>query len=57
MNKYVIVEWPDIQVLMTKSGFNEHACLINNDDEWVSKYGSSSYFVEEEWLNRISYES
>lgn len=52
MNKYVIVEWPDIQFL----GFNEHACLIN-DDEWVSKYGSSAYFVEEEWLNRISYES
>lgn len=56
MNKYVIVEWPDIQILMTESGFNEHACLIN-DDEWVSKYGSSAYFVEEEWLNRISYES
>lgn len=56
MNKYVIVEWPDIQFLMTESGFNEHACLIN-DDEWVSKYGSSAYFVEEEWLNRISYES
>lgn len=56
MNKYVIVEWPDIQVLMTESGFNEHACLIN-DDEWVYKYGSSAYFVEEEWLNRISHES
>lgn len=28
-----------------------------NDDEWLSKYGSSAYFVEEEWLNRISYES
>lgn len=40
---------------MTEFGFNEHACLIN--DEWVYKYGSSAYFVEEEWLNRISYES
>lgn len=56
MNKYVIVEWPDIQFLMNKFGFNEHAYLIN-DDKWVSKYGFSAYFVEEEWLNRISYES
>lgn len=32
MNKYVIVEWPDIQVLMTEFGFNEHACLINDDE-------------------------
>lgn len=48
--KYIIVEWPYSQELMEFPDFKEHACLIN-DDSWIDIYGSSAFFVEENWLN------
>lgn len=30
--KYVIKEWPYTQELMEYSDFNEHACLINDEN-------------------------
>lgn len=50
MRKFVIVEWPDSQTLMEWEGFEDNCCLIN-DDYWLGLYGSSAYFVDEEWLN------
>lgn len=52
MTKYIIVEWPESQELMDHEGFDEHACLIN-DESWLDQYGSMSYFVEEDWLKNI----
>lgn len=49
-SRYVVVQWPDIQFLMEKPGFREHAYLIN-DDRGMADFGSSAYFVEEAWLN------
>ena len=48
-DKYVIVQFPEIQFLMEKEGFNENCCLIN-DEYFLSLYGSSAYFVKESWL-------
>lgn len=48
--KYIIVEWPYSQELMTFPDFEKHACLIN-DDSWINMYGSMAFFVEEGWLN------
>lgn len=49
MKRYIIVEWPSIQYLISCKDFNEHVCLID-DDSWIDQYGSPTYFVEEEWL-------
>lgn len=50
--RYVIVEWPYTQLLMEHADFCDHACLIN-DESWLDQYGSSSYFIEEDWLKQI----
>lgn len=52
MIKYMIVEWPESQELMEHPDFNEHSCLIN-DENWLDQYGPMSYFVEEDWLKSI----
>lgn len=49
---FIIVQWPEVQELMDKEGFNTNACLAN--DEWtLEKYGSQAYFVNKAWLNSI----
>jgi hypothetical protein len=49
---FVIIQWPEIQDLMDKEGFDTNASLTN--DEWcLEKYGSSAYFVNKQWLNKI----
>lgn len=52
MIKYIIKEWPYTQELMEHPDFDDHACLIN-DENWVDQYGYASYFVEEDWLKSI----
>lgn len=49
MVKYVVVSWPDSQDLMGKPGFRENAYLVN-DEKGIQVFGSSAYFVDEEWL-------
>ena len=49
---FVIIQWPEVQELMTKEGFYLNASLVN--DAWLlEKYGSSAYFVNKQWLNKI----
>lgn len=49
---FVIIQWPEIQDLMNKEGFNTNASLAN--DEWcLEKYGSSAYFVNKQWLSKV----
>ena len=48
---YEIVCWPECQMLMEIDGFREHSFLIN-DLYGISKYGSSAYVVEQEFLNQ-----
>lgn len=52
MEKYVIVTWPESQELMEYEYFENHSYLIN-DKQGMEDFGSSAYFVEEDWLNRM----
>ena len=45
--KYILVEWPDVQYLMGKEGFKENSSLADEE-----KFGSSAYFVSEEWYDK-----
>ena len=48
-DKYVIVQFPEIHFLIGRDGFNENCCLID-DEDFLSLYGNSAYFVKESWL-------
>lgn len=50
--RYRIVEWPFSSEYMDKPGFYEHACLIN-DEDWVKKYGTEAYFIDEDWIKSV----
>ena len=53
MKRYVVITWPESQDLMDRDGFEENCHLIN-DDKGLDEYGSSAYFVDENWLNNLS---
>ena len=53
MALYEIIQWPEIQALMEKEGFQDNAYLIN-DEQGLSEYGSSANFVNKEWLNKAT---
>ena len=55
MKKYIVIEFPEIQEVQQLPGFKEHCCLIN-DDAFVDMYGSSAYFVDEDWYNAANEE-
>ena len=46
---YIVITWPEIQELMDKPGFSDNSYLIN-DDKGIDDFGSSAYFVDEDWL-------
>jgi hypothetical protein len=47
--KFIVVTWPESQNLMDLEGFEENCHLIN-DESGLDQYGSSAYFVNEDWL-------
>lgn len=52
MDKYIVVQWPDIQTYMDKEGFKDNAHLIN-DEKGIELFGSSAYFINEEWADKV----
>lgn len=52
MKLYTPIEWPDVQELMVHRGFDENAYLID-DENGIKQFGSSAYFVNVEWLNKV----
>lgn len=50
MEDYVIVEWPEIQEIMDKEGFEENATLIDPNENMG--IGSWTYLVDKEWLEK-----
>lgn len=52
MSNYVVVCWPESQRLFDEEGFEENSYLIN-DENGIDDFGSSAYFVDEEWLNSL----
>lgn len=53
MTKYVVITWPESQNLFDIPGFEENSYLVN-DDQGMEDFGSSAYFVDEEWLNALN---
>lgn len=49
--RYVVLEWPESQWLYDIEDWEEH-CYLVNDVDGMNKFGSSAYFVEEEWLTK-----
>lgn len=49
---YIPIGWPEIQHYMELPGFDENAYLIN-DEQGMEDFGSSAYFVDEDWLNDL----
>lgn len=52
MYTFKIIEWPEIQSLMDKPGFEENSQLVNQDN-LVEIYGPNAYFVFEGWLEEV----
>lgn len=46
MEKYILVTWPESQMLMEQDWFDE--CILMNDVNHLDDVGSSAYFVPEE---------
>ena len=45
MERYYLVLWPESQLLMEESWFEE--CMLMNDGNHLDNIGSSAYFVPE----------
>lgn len=48
-----VVTWPECQDLMCYEGFDENSELINSE-KGLDLYGSSAYYVDEDWLNDVN---
>ena len=49
---YVIITWPEVQDWMEEPEFKNNSYLIN-DEKGIEEFGSSAYFVDIEWMNKI----
>ena len=50
--KFIILPWEKVQAVLDKPGFQENSCIIENT-YLINKYGSSSFFIDEEWYNNL----
>jgi len=55
-NKFIIVQWPEVQDLIEKSGFNKNSILVNNEP-LHTEYGDAAYLVRETWLKKVNKEA
>lgn len=53
--KYILVCWPESQMLMGEVWFDE--CILMNDTNHLQEIGSSAYFVPENRLNELQLNS
>lgn len=44
--EYVLVQWPESQLLMDQIWFDE--CILMNDENHLEEIGSAAYFVPKE---------
>ena len=51
MEKYVLITWPESQMLMEQEWFNE--CILMNDENHLENIGSSAYFVPIERMREL----
>lgn len=53
--KYILVCWPESQILMEEAWFDE--CILMNDENHLQEIGSSAYFVPENRFNELQLNS
>lgn len=46
---FIVITWPESQVLMEYDGFRDNSVLIN-DGKLLVEYGSSAYMVRKSWI-------
>lgn len=51
MDEYVLVTWPESQMLMEYEWFSE--CILMNDDNHLDEFGSSAYFVPKHLYEKL----
>ena len=51
MNEYILVQWPESQVIMEKEWFSE--CILMNDENLLNELGSSCYFVPKQYYTEL----
>lgn len=49
MDEFIVVTWPDVQVLFEYDGFYDNSILIN-DGKLYEEYGDSAYMVRKSWI-------
>ena len=49
---YILVDWPEVQELMEKDGFDENAFLRNSLDS----IAFPAYFVNKDWYDTVCYQ-
>lgn len=52
MSNFVIVGWPDSQMLMGMEGFYDNCSLINSE-RGLEAFGGSAYLVDKEWYEKF----
>ena len=51
MDEYILITWPDSQVLMDYEWFDE--CILMNDEKHLDNIGSSAYFIPKNRLQEL----
>lgn len=51
MDKYIVIQWPEIQEFMEIEDFRENSYLIN-DEKGLEDFDSSAYFVKYDWYKK-----
>lgn len=51
MEKFILISWPESQILMEQEWFDE--CILMNDENHLENIGSSAYFVPEERIKEL----
>lgn len=56
MDEFIIITWPESQMLFDIDGFQENSLLIN-DGPLYDEFGDSAYMVRQSWIkNQFSEE-
>lgn len=53
--EYVVVMWPESQVLEDYPGFEDN-CFLITDERGLEKFGSQAYFVNIAWYRKVQFD-
>jgi hypothetical protein len=53
MDEFIVITWPDVQILFDIDGFEDNSLLIN-DGPLYDEYGDSAYMVRVLWYKQVT---